>query len=196
VPVQAVIDATWAQLRAPGVFSKTNRRLIEGIASTGEMNEHGFTLAPEGAQWKLHCRYCGGMNGSAPLLVIDARLLRSKKIWFKAQLANAVLPQIDEVWEAVKSCVARGTSASHSWLDEPTWTGEARYNGYTHHAAWTWDELSLCNGPHGANHSASIHICKEISLPGGGVVCLDPENSRYTTVHWDDRPEVVRLRPY
>ena len=185
-----VVQETFRRIHAKGVFDPRHERIIEGIASDGSVNSHGFSLAPAGAMWTAPLPLLWAHDWRTPLgEVVEIELIRNK-LRFRARVATGVLPHADAAWHRISTGAALGISTGHDWLgvdQRPLRGGKLG----SHFDAWHVAELSVCNGLCGANRNATIEFAATFNRPN--AITLDPYAARWRTLHIDRRP-VVRLR--
>jgi len=139
------------------------QRLIEGVASTPELDQHGHIMEQAGAQFALPMPLLWQHKQDKPIgHVLEASVLPTG-IRIKARIAKDVLPFIDEAWALIKAGLVRGLSIGWNPLEPPT----AEKNGGLRFAKWEWLELSAVTIP--ANSAASILTVKQFDLAASGL---------------------------
>jgi HK97 family phage major capsid protein/HK97 family phage prohead protease len=145
--------------RAYSVFTvksvDTERRVIEGIASTPATDRDGDVLEPRGAQFKLPMPLLWQHNAELPIWQVISAKVTDAGIWIKAQIAKDVLPEIDRAWALIKSGLVRGFSVGFQSVGSP----ERTPGGYRF-VKWAWHETSAVTIP--ANQHASISLIKSL----------------------------------
>jgi len=139
--------------RAYSVFSiksvDTEQRLIEGIASTPELDRQGDSMDSSGAKFALPIPLLWQHQKDKPIGQVLSARVTSSGIHIKAKIASGVLPFIDEAWALIKAGLIRGLSIGWRPLASPVLK-----DGAVHYKSWEWLELSAVTIP--ANQSATI----------------------------------------
>jgi len=151
--------------RAYSTFTLTKaidgaERIIEGIASTPELDRQGDVMEPSGAKFTLPMPLLWQHRHDQPIGHVIAASVTDAGITIRAQIAKGVLPFIEEAWQLMKEGLVRGLSIDWRPLAPPQLVkgGGARYR------SWSWLALSAVTIP--ANQSASITLIKQLdSLP-------------------------------
>jgi len=115
------------------------RRIIEGIASTPEVDSYRSVLEPEGAEFKLPLPVLYQHNARQPIgKVIDVKVTKAG-IRVRLQLAKSgVAPFIDEAWSLIREGLIRGLSVGFDPIEE---TFDKSFGGIRY-LKWKWLELS------------------------------------------------------
>lgn len=133
-----------------------DQRIIEGYASTPELDRQGDVLESRGAQFKLPMPLLWQHDKTKPIgHVVDAQV-SDHGIRIKAQIARNVLPYIDEAWALIKAGLVGGLSVGWRPIDMP----KRRKDGGLQFSKWMWAETSAVTIP--ANASASIDLLKSL----------------------------------
>ena len=135
------------------------RRILEGIATTPEVDRMGDIIEPKGAKFKLPIPLLWQHNSREPIGHVTKAKVTDKGIEIVAEIAKGVLPRIDEAWALIKSGLVRGLSIGFRPLEngmEPLNPKEPW--GAQKFIGWEWLELSAVTIP--ANASASIQSIK------------------------------------
>lgn len=127
------------------------KRLIEGIANTGEIDSYNTILEPEGAQFKLPLPVLYQHNSRQPIgHVVEAKVSKAG-IRVKLQIAKqGIAPFIDEAWALIKNGLVRGLSVGFDPVEE---VFDKTFGGYRF-PKWNWYELSTVTIP--ANQEATM----------------------------------------
>jgi HK97 family phage prohead protease len=146
--IAADLDRAREQLARSGVFTDTHR-IIEGIASTPEGSSNGLALLSTGCEVELPVPLLQNHDWRHVIGEVIEIKCSEAAVTFKARVANAVLPGIDDVWQEIISGEVAGISIDSSHY------GDARYeNGTRIYHRWRLCELSVCT--RGANPDARI----------------------------------------
>lgn len=131
-------------------------RVIEGIASTPELDRQGDSMDPAGAKFALPMPLLYQHNSDQPIgHVVEAKVTKNG-IRIKARLAaEGVDAVIDRAWKLIKAKLVRGLSIDWKPLEPPTVK-----DGAFRYSAWEWLALSAVTIP--ANASASIQLIKSL----------------------------------
>src|SRR5262245_42386582 len=99
-------------------------RIIEGVASTPELDRRGDRLDPEGADFRLPMPLLWQHDQTQPVgEVIDASVtpqgitIRAK--FAQVQEAGALRDRLEEAWQSVKARLVRGLSVGWKPLSTP-----------------------------------------------------------------------------
>jgi HK97 family phage prohead protease len=130
-------------------------RLIEGVASTPEVDRVGDIVVPEGAQFKLPIPLLWQHRADQPIGHVTQAKVTKDGIEIKAQIAKGVLPRIDEAWALIKAGLVRGLSIGFNATD----TEPIKNSFGVRFLKWEWLELSAVTIP--ANAEASITAIKQ-----------------------------------
>jgi HK97 family phage major capsid protein/HK97 family phage prohead protease len=143
----------WATLSLKAVDPA--QRIIEGTASTPELDRQGDRMDPEGAQFALPLPLLWQHDSHHPIGQVLAAAVSPTGIRIRAQIAAGVLPFIDDAYALIKAGLVRGLSIGWRPLAEPVQT-----KGVWTWPKWEWLELSAVTVP--ANQSASIALVKSL----------------------------------
>lgn len=115
------------------------KRIIEGIASTADIDSYNTILEPEGAQFRLPLPVLYQHNSRQPIgNVIDAKV-SPKGIRVKIQIASpGIATFIDEAWALIKNGLVRGLSVGFDPIEE---VFDKSFGGFRF-PKWRWLELS------------------------------------------------------
>lgn len=127
------------------------KRIIEGIASTPEIDSYRTILEPEGAEFKLPLPVLYQHNSRQPIgKVVDAKVTKNG-IRVRIQLAKSGVAEfIDEAWALIREGLVRGLSVGFDPIEE---TFDKSFNGIRY-LKWRWLELSTVTIP--ANTEANM----------------------------------------
>jgi HK97 family phage major capsid protein len=131
------------------------QRVIEGFASTPELDRQGDSMDPAGAKFGLPMPLLWQHKADKPIGQVIAATVTSAGIHIRAQIAKGVLPFIDEAWALIKSGLVGGLSIDWNPLEAPTFK-----NGVARYAKWEFVALSTVTIP--ANRQASIRLIKSL----------------------------------
>jgi HK97 family phage major capsid protein len=142
------------------------QRIIEGYASTPELDRGGDVMDPAGAKYRLPMPLLWQHKQDKPIGHVVTARIASGGIYIKAQIDKGVLPFIDEAWSLIKSGLVGGFSIDWLPLDRPEMSGGGRK-----YAKWEWLATSVVTIP--MNRSTSIALVKSIdaaylAAPGAG----------------------------
>jgi HK97 family phage prohead protease len=135
-----------------------SERIVEGVASTGQVDRVGDIVEPLGARYRLPLPLLWQHAAGRPVGNVVKARPTSVGIEVKAQLARIDEPgllrdSVDEAWHAVKHGLVRSFSVGFVPLKaEPIGGGGLRIK------EWNWLELSLVTIP--ANPGATIGAVK------------------------------------
>lgn len=136
------------------------QRIIEGIASTPELDRQGDSMDPAGAKFALPMPLLWQHNAKEPIGNVISAKVTTEGILIKAQIEREDEPGklkdlLDFAWGAIRRKLVRGLSIDWNPLAPPTLkSGAARYS------QWEWLALSAVTIP--ANQSASIRLIKSL----------------------------------
>lgn len=132
------------------------QRIIEGIASTPELDRQGDSMDPAGAKFTLPMPLLWQHKSDKPIGKVISATVTSAGIAIRAKIAAAgVLPFIDEAWALIKAGLMGGLSIDWRPLSQP-----ALRNGAAYYAKWDWMALSVVTVP--ANTSSTIRLIKSL----------------------------------
>ena len=152
------------------------KRIIEGIASTPEVDSYRSVLEPQGAEFKLPLPVLYQHNSRQPIgKVIDAKVSKDG-IKVRLQLASSgVAGFIDEAWALIKAGLVRGLSVGFDPIEE---TFDKTFNG-VRYLKWRWLELSTVTiAANTEANMTSVRTADEAFLAASGI---------------KERPSAVRL---
>lgn len=162
------------------------QRIIEGIASTPEVDRMGDIVEPDGAIYKLPIPLLWQHRSDQPIgHVISAKVTKSG-IQIKAQIAKGLLPRIDEAWALLKAGLVRGLSIGFSAKEFSHIDGGHGLR----FLKWEWLELSAVTIP--ANAEASITAIKQFDAEH---LAASGEGSRLHTPAVAGTPVVKLQKP-
>jgi HK97 family phage major capsid protein/HK97 family phage prohead protease len=135
-------------------------RVIEGIASTPEVDRVGDIVEPMGAKFKVPMPLLWMHRADSPVGHVEFAQPTKDGIPFRARIAKIEEPGelknlIDKAWQAVKAKLVGAVSIGFS-IDKY----EVMKEGGWKINEWFWHELSLVTIP--ANASATIHTIRSI----------------------------------
>jgi HK97 family phage major capsid protein/HK97 family phage prohead protease len=127
------------------------KRILEGMASTPEIDSYNTVLEPEGAEFRLPLPVLYQHNSRQPIgKVIDAKVSK-KGIQVRIQLAKqGVAGFIDEAWSLIKNGLVPGLSVGFETIEREF---DKAFEG-DRITKWRWLELSTVTIP--ANVGATI----------------------------------------
>jgi HK97 family phage major capsid protein/HK97 family phage prohead protease len=136
------------------------RRQIEGVASTPEVDRQRDIVEPLGAKFSLPMPLLWQHKHDQPVGTVTFAKATKDGINFRAQIAKVDEPgrlqdRINEAWQSVKLGLVRGVSIGFSPQEF-----SFLESGGIHFLEWSWLELSLVTIP--ANESANIQTIKSI----------------------------------
>jgi HK97 family phage major capsid protein/HK97 family phage prohead protease len=133
-------------------------RVIQGLASTPELDRGGDIMEPSGAKFSLPMPLLWQHKADQPIGHVTEATVTPQGIWIKATIAKDVLPRIDEAWALIKSRLVGGLSIGWKPLAAPkVERGAARYS------SWEWFETSAVTVP--MNPGSTIAQIKSIDAP-------------------------------
>ncbi len=137
-------------------------RVIEGIATTPEVDRMGDVVESSGAVFKLPLPLLWQHNSTEPVGVVEFAEVTKKGIGFTARIARidengALRSLVDKAWQCVKAGLVRGVSIGFRELDSAPRKGDI---GGIRFKKWEWLELSLVTVP--ANANATIDVIRSI----------------------------------
>ena len=157
-PIAACVDRAWSVLTVKSV--NTERREIEGIASTPSVDRAGDIVDPMGAQFSLPMPLLHHHRSDQPVGHVVAAKATKDGISIKAKLAQIAEPgpvkdRVDAAWQEIKAGLVRGLSIGFKPLEY-----EALADGGLRFLKWAWFELSMVTIP--AQQDAQISIIKSL----------------------------------
>jgi HK97 family phage major capsid protein/HK97 family phage prohead protease len=143
------------------------RRTIDGIANTSDVDSYNTILEPQGAQFKLPMPVLYQHNARQPIgHVVEAKAGKDG-IRVKIQIAKPGIAEfIDEAWALIKNGLVRGLSVGFEPLEE---VYDKTFQGFRY-PKWKWHELSTVTIP--ANSEAtmsSVRAADEAVLAASGT---------------------------
>lgn len=129
-------------------------RIIEGIASTPELDRGGDSMDPYGAKFTTPMPLLWQHHADRPIGHVMSAKVSPDGIRIRAQISKGVLPYIDEAWALLKAGLVKGLSIDWKPLEQPIFK-----NGAARYAKWEWLALSTVTIP--MNQSASILSIKQ-----------------------------------
>lgn len=139
-----------------------DERLIEGIASTPEVDRAGDVVVPEGAVFKMPMPLLWQHNADQPIGTILSATVTKSGIRIKAQIAKDIgLPEIERAWRLIKAGLVRGFSIGFKSLEAEPINSKDPWGGQRF-LKWMWLETSAVTIA--ANASAAIHTIKQADI--------------------------------
>lgn len=139
-----------------------DQRLIEGIASTPEVDRVGDVVVPDGAVFRLPMPLLWQHRSDQPIGQVLSATVTKTGIKIRAQIAkNVSLPEIDRAWALIKAGLVRGLSIGFKALEMEPLNPKDPWGGQRF-LKWEWMELSTVTIA--ANGSASIHTIKQLDI--------------------------------
>lgn len=139
--------------------SRDGERIIEGWATTPDLDRVGDSIDPKGAIYKLPLPLLFSHDHSLPIGSVFWAEVTRAGIRIKARLTKGVA-KADEVWRLIKDGALNAVSVGFRALDSKP-IGKGRV-----FTQWDWYELSVCAVPCNAN--ARISIGKSMVYAMGG----------------------------
>ena len=137
-----------------------DQRLIEGVASTPEVDRVGDVVVPEGATFKLPMPLLWQHRADSPIGHVVAATVTKSGIKIRAQIAKDIgLPDIDRAWTLIKAGLVRGLSIGFKALEMEPLDAKDPWGGQRF-TKWEWMELSAVTIA--ANGSATISSIKQL----------------------------------
>lgn len=141
----------------------TDKRILEGVASTPTPDRVGDVVEPKGAEYDLPLPYLWQHNSDEPIGNVTRAKLTDKGIPVRIELAKTDRPGIlkellDYAWESIKIKLVRGQSIGFSPIEYSYMSDTGGY----HFMRWAWLELSAVTIP--ANSEASITNIKAFDI--------------------------------
>jgi HK97 family phage major capsid protein/HK97 family phage prohead protease len=133
--------------------------IIEGIASTPELDRAGDVVVPEGAEFKLPMPLLWQHRADEPIGHVTAAKVTKAGIHITALLSKIDLPHITKARALIKAGLVRGLSIGFKGLDAEPLDTKNPWGGQRF-TRWLWLELSTVTIP--ANGSASISTIKQL----------------------------------
>jgi HK97 family phage major capsid protein len=134
------------------------KRIIEGVASTPELDRQDDIMDSEGAKFTLPMPLLWQHRPDQPIGHVIAATVTKSGIKIRAQIERTgLLPEIDRAWTMIKSGLVRGLSIDWQLLESVPVQGK-RYA--RHVKSWNWLALSTVTIP--ANASANILSVKQL----------------------------------
>lgn len=135
-----------------------DQRIVEGIASTPQVDLVGDVVEPRGGHWKMPVPFLHQHDHAAPVGWVEHLEAKADALHFRARLAKIAEPgklrdRLELVWDEIRTGLLRGVSIGFSATKaEPIATG-VRF------IEWTLHEISAVTIP--ANTAASIQTVKQ-----------------------------------
>lgn len=127
------------------------KRIIEGVASTPEVDAYRTILEPEGAEFKLPLPVLYQHNSRQPIGWVKQAKVSKEGIRVRVELAKAGVAEfIDEAWTLIREGLVRGLSVGFDPIEE---TYDKSFGGIRF-IKWRWLELSTVTIP--ANTEANM----------------------------------------
>jgi HK97 family phage major capsid protein/HK97 family phage prohead protease len=160
--VSAEATRAYSVLEVKSVDSE--RREIEGIASTPTVDRVGDIVEPMGAKFTLPMPLLHHHKHDAPVGHVIAAKATKDGITIKARLAKIAEPgalkdRVDLAWQELKAGLVRGLSIGFKPIEYEFLEGKS---GGLRFSAWNWFELSLVTIP--AQQDATITLIKSLDL--------------------------------
>lgn len=128
-----------------------DKRVIEGIATTADVDSYNTILEPEGAVFRLPMPVLYQHNSRQPIGHVTEAKVTKSGIRVRIQVASAGIAEfIDEAWALIKNGLVRGLSVGFDPIEE---VFDKSFGGYRF-PKWKWLELSTVTIP--ANESATM----------------------------------------
>lgn len=129
--------------------------VIEGFASTPDLDRGGDVMEPAGAKFRLPMPLLWQHNHEKPLGHVLTAKTTPQGIYIKAKFETGVLPYIDDAWSQVKAGLVRGLSIGWRPLERPEMTAGGR-----RYSSWEWYETSAVTVP--MNMKTTIAVVKSL----------------------------------
>jgi HK97 family phage major capsid protein/HK97 family phage prohead protease len=137
-----------------------DQRIVEGIASTPEVDRVGDVVEPTGAIFKLPMPLLWQHRSDSPIGHVLSATVTKAGIKIRAQIAKDIgLPDIDRAWTLIKAGLVRGLSIGFKAIEMEPLNAKDPWGGQRF-LKWEWMELSAVTIA--ANGSASISAIKSI----------------------------------
>lgn len=135
-------------------------RIVEGIASTAQVDSYGDIVEPLGAEFELPMPLLWQHDHGKPVGVVEFAKPTKDGVPFRARIAKTdeegtLKARLDEAWQSVKLGLVRAVSIGFRPLE---WT-QLKDGGYRFEK-WKWVELSLVTIP--ANSEATIEAIRSV----------------------------------
>jgi HK97 family phage major capsid protein/HK97 family phage prohead protease len=159
-------DRAWSTLTIKSV--DTERREIEGVATTPTVDRVGDIVEPMGGKFTLPLPLLHHHKHDQPVGHVISAKATKVGIAIKAKLARIVEPgpvkdRVETAWQEIKAGLIRGLSIGFSPLEFEPLDAKDPFGGLRF-SAWNWHELSLVTIP--ANVDARISAIKSIDQGG------------------------------
>jgi HK97 family phage major capsid protein/HK97 family phage prohead protease len=138
------------------------QRVIEGLASTPELDRQGDSMDPAGAKFALPLPLLWQHRADQPIGHVTHADVTPTGIVIRAQIAKG-LAFIDDAWALMKAGLVGGLSIDWRPLAAPTLMKGGGYR----YGSWNWLALSAVTIP--ANASASIRLIKSLDRSSGSA---------------------------
>jgi HK97 family phage major capsid protein/HK97 family phage prohead protease len=137
-----------------------HERIIEGVASTPEVDRAGDVVVPDGAVFKLPMPLLWQHRADSPIGHVISATVTKAGIKIRAQIAKDIgLPDIERAWTLIKAGLVRGLSIGFKAIEMEPLNPKDPWGGQKF-LKWEWMELSAVTIA--ANATASIHAIKSI----------------------------------
>lgn len=135
------------------------QRILEGVATTLDVDRVGDIVEPKGAEFNLPIPFLFQHNSREPIGEVFFAKVTSDGIQIKARIAKIDEPgklkdRIDEAWQSIKHRLVRGLSIGFQSIEHSHIDGTFGIK----FSKWLWLELSAVTIP--ANSAASITAIK------------------------------------
>jgi HK97 family phage major capsid protein len=159
------------------------QRIVEGVASTPELDRGGDSMMPEGAEYRLPIPFLWFHNALDPIgQVIEARV-QTDGIYIRARVSKVDKPGrlktlVDEAWAAFTADppLVRGLSIGWSPIESEPIKGTK----FRRVLRWVWGELSAVSIP--MNVGATILAVKQFDQDQAASGPHSPSDSGSSTV--------------
>lgn len=166
-------------------------RVIEGIASTIDVDHSGDIVEPKGAEFSLPLPLLWQHDSRSPIGEVFEAKVTATGIRIKARIPRIAEPgklkdRIDEAWHTLKNRLVKGLSIGYKPLEA------ARIEGTfgVHLLRWKWLELSAVTVPD--NQHASITLIKSLDAATRAALGLSESSaSRLTPGVTGSQPRAV-----
>lgn len=148
------MDRFYSSMTIEKAFDDGDERVIEGFASTADIDRVGDIVEPEGVVVRGHLPLLWQHNSDMPIGTVEKWTATKKGIKFRARIAKVDAPpllknRLDEAWASVKAGLIRAVSIGFRAIERAYMENDG-----VHFQKWEWFELSLVTVP--ANPAATI----------------------------------------
>jgi HK97 family phage major capsid protein/HK97 family phage prohead protease len=135
-------------------------RIIEGTATTPEVDRVGDVVVPTGAEFKLPMPLLWQHHADEPIGHVIAATVTKSGIKIRAQIAKHLdLPEIERAWKLIKGGLVGGLSIGFRPLEMEPLNPKEPWGGQKF-LRWLWMETSSVTIP--ANASGTISLVKSL----------------------------------